>query len=107
MTNIGKLGTIVRVPDGREGTVVFNGLMGVGVKWGRHNPNPNDFAGTDGNTTCDDAPEDFKWEPDALLRDPAVQRPGVLDGWACVCDEKLVEVIRYGLNDWVSEEEAP
>jgi len=29
-----KLGTVVRLPDGREGTVVFNSLIGVGIKWG-------------------------------------------------------------------------
>ena len=30
-----KPGTIVRLPDGREGTVVYHGLDGYGIVWGR------------------------------------------------------------------------
>ena len=29
-----KPGTYVRLPDGRMGTVVYNGLDGVGIRWG-------------------------------------------------------------------------
>ena len=65
-----KLGTIVRLPDGREGTVVYRSLIGEGIKWGRHNPDPEDFEGTDGNTVSDGAPDDWEWNPDALLREP-------------------------------------
>ena len=65
-----KLGTIVRLPNGDEGTVVYNSLIGVGIKWGHHNPSPEDFENTDGNTVSDGSPEGWEWEPDALLRDP-------------------------------------
>lgn len=30
-----KLGTHVRLPDGRIGTVCFNSITGVGIRWGR------------------------------------------------------------------------
>jgi len=43
-----RLGTKVWLPDGRVGTVVYNSLIGVGIKWGLHDPDP----------------------PDALLREP-------------------------------------
>ena len=66
-----KLGTQIRLPDGREGTVVYNSLIGVGIKWGLHDPDPADFEGTTGNTiNKDPQPEDWGWEPEALLRAP-------------------------------------
>lgn len=68
-----KLGTRVKLPDGRVGTVVYNSLIGVGIKWGIHNPSMDDFAGTSGN--CLPLPQDspaqepdWPWQPDALLR---------------------------------------
>ena len=64
-----KLGTIVVLPDGRIGTVVYNSLIGVGIRWGNHYPKSTDFAGTSGNTVGG-AMDDWPWEPDALLRDP-------------------------------------
>ena len=70
-----KAGTIVRLPDGRVGTAVYNGLDGVGIKWGRHSLSEEDlqqiFRG-DGNTMIgrDKAPEAFQWWPDAMLREP-------------------------------------
>jgi len=64
-----KLGTQIKLPDGREGTVVYNSLIGVGIKWGLHNPDPEDFEGY-GNTVQDGAPEGWQWEPEALLREP-------------------------------------
>ena len=65
-----KLGTQIKLSDGRVGTVVYNSLIGVGIKWGLHDPRPEEFEGTDGNTVQSDMPEDWGWEPDALLRDP-------------------------------------
>ena len=32
-----KVGTIIELLDGKRGTVVYNGLDGVGIKWGEHN----------------------------------------------------------------------
>ena len=65
-----KLGTQIELSDGRHGTVVYNSLIGVGVKWGLHDPSPDDFDGTTGNTIEENVPDDWPWEPDALLRDP-------------------------------------
>ena len=65
-----KLGTQIRLPDGREGTVVYNSLIGVGIMWGLHDPRPEDFEGTTGNTIDGDMPDGFQWEPEAILRDP-------------------------------------
>ncbi len=66
-----RAGTIVRLADGREGTVVFNGLCGVGIKWGRYDVTEEDFAGTFGDLF---APSKnivkWPWYPDAYLRDP-------------------------------------
>ncbi len=65
-----KLGTQIRFNDGREGTVVWNSLIGVGIKWGLHSPTLADFRNTDGNTVSDGSPEGWQWGPDALLRAP-------------------------------------
>lgn len=66
-------GTIVRLPDGREGTVVFHGLVGYGIKWGRIEIDPAMFDGTVGDLGVlgihgKELPLDL--EPDALLREP-------------------------------------
>ena len=70
MSAINQLGTQVRLPDGREGTVVYNGLDGVGIKWGLHDPDPDDFAATSGGLVAEQTPDDWPWIPDAMLRDP-------------------------------------
>jgi len=91
---ITRLGTQVRLPDGREATVVYNSLVGVGVKFGLHDPPPEAFDGTDGNTMQGGRPEGFEWEPDALLRKPEMtERLGM----PCVCTESEVEITRIGL----------
>ncbi len=77
-----KLGTHIKLPDGRIGTVVYNSLVGVGIKWGLHNPDPKDFEGTDGNTFQGNMPLGWPWEPDALLREPNLSLKR--DGWECV-----------------------
>ncbi len=70
-----KPGTHIRLPDGRKATVVYNGLDGVGIKWGIHNPDPSIFDGTTGGM-FDDVTRlgidrgTFEWFPDAMLRDP-------------------------------------
>ncbi len=70
MPRASRLGTIVRLPDGREGTTVYNGLDGVGIKWGRHKPDPKDFEGTCGGVIAQEPPPNWKWFPDAMLREP-------------------------------------
>ena len=62
-----KLGTVVRLSDGREGTICYHNLDGVGGVWGHH-----DFempAGGFGNKLP---------KPEFLLRDP-VALPGLED----------------------------
>ena len=44
--SMNKVGTIVRVPDGRIGTVVYNGLDGIGIKWGEHDVTIDDISGS-------------------------------------------------------------
>jgi hypothetical protein len=65
-----KAGTLIRLADGREGRVVYNGLDGVGIKWGR---DPVDVAAImrgDGGLFDEPDPEQLKWAPEAMLRDP-------------------------------------
>ena len=64
-----RAGTVVILPDGREGTVVYNGLDGEGIKWGRHEVTLEDLAGN-GGCFGDPAPAGYAWHPDAMLRDP-------------------------------------
>jgi hypothetical protein len=63
-----KPGTIVRLPDGREGTVVYNGLIGYGIVWGRVSVDVDAVLGScplfDG-PSAQNVPE-----PEALLRKP-------------------------------------
>ena len=64
-----KAGTHVKLPDGREGTVVYYGLDGVGIKWGLHDVTAEMIGGCGGVVACQ-VPEKFEWFPDAMLRDP-------------------------------------
>lgn len=69
MSRVNQLGTHIRFEDGREATTVYNGLDGVGVKWGIHYPVMEDFPPF--NPFADEEePEGFKWYPDAMLRSP-------------------------------------
>ena len=95
-----KLGTQLILPDGREATAVYNGLEGVGCKLGLHKTDPKDFEGTSGGLLDDEIPEDFKWEPDVLLRKPWKTCENI--GWEadqCVGDECDCKIIRQGGND--------
>ena len=65
-----KLGTHILLPDGQIGTVVYNALIGVGIKWGKHYPDPKDFVGTAGNLHKSKVSDSWRWYPDAILRDP-------------------------------------
>jgi len=93
-----RLGTQIRLPDSREGTVVYNSLTGVGIKWGLHDPDPEDFEDTDGNTVTSGSPAGWQWEPDALLRDPWPHCTAF--GWSNEeCVGNNYEIIRIGLGD--------
>lgn len=76
-----KAGTIVQIPDGRVGTVVYNGLDGVGIKWGRHSVTLEQI-------TEAAKIESLEWEPEAMLRDSYPHAREV--GMECVGDEFVV-----------------
>lgn len=64
------VGTIVELPDGRRGTTVYNGLDGVGIKWGKHILPPGAMDGTSGGVIDDrKCPDDWEWFPEAMLRE--------------------------------------
>ena len=91
MSNINKLGTQIRLPDGRVGTVIYNSLSGIGIKFGLHNPSPKEFMETDGNMSRRAKPEGFHWQPDAMLREP-----GTIPDIECVGAE--FEILKVGLE---------
>ena len=66
-----KPGTIVRLPDGREGTVVYHGLDGYGIRWGRWEVDVQAILEGDGNTVRP-CPPDYPPTllPEAMLREP-------------------------------------
>lgn len=67
-----KPGTIIEI-DGDEATVVYSGLDGYGVKWGRHDCSELLGLGTNGaamvGVNSPEPPEDFDLHPEAMLRD--------------------------------------
>lgn len=63
-----KPGTIIRLPDGREGTVIYHGLDGYGIRWGRIAVEVDKIL-----EMCPlfgDSPESWEYEPEAMLREP-------------------------------------
>ena len=66
-----KTGTIIKLPDERVCTVVYNSLDGVGIKWGLHKITREDIVGN-GNLThgAEIAPASYDYFPDAMLRKP-------------------------------------
>jgi len=71
------MGTIIELPDGRRGTVVYNGLDGVGIKFGEINLTKNDkeliSKGVGGLWKLgvrEPMPPDFDLFAEALLREP-------------------------------------
>lgn len=104
-----KLGTQLRFPDGREATVIYNSLIGVGVKLGLHDPDPRDFDRTTGNTIDEHPPDGWPWEPDALLRPPfsGCERYGFTEGQCVGNDYEITRLglgTKYGDKEWAMEE---
>lgn len=63
-----KPGTTIRLPDGGEGTVVYHGLDGYGIRWGRIAVDVDAIL-----ATCPlfgDSPTSREYEPEAMLREP-------------------------------------
>ncbi len=64
-----KPGTVVELPDGRRGTVVYHGLDGYGIMWGEIEVDAEKILS--GNPLMDDgSPPNAEWEPEAMLREP-------------------------------------
>jgi hypothetical protein len=63
-----KPGTFIRLPDGREGTVVYHGLDGYGIMFGRIAVDVDAINGT--QPLFGEGPKDWPYSPDALLRKP-------------------------------------
>lgn len=72
-----KPGTIIKLPDGREGTIVYNGLDGEGIIFGRINVDADVIYAQ--NCVFGDAPADYPYLAEAMLRDPKLSRhwPGM------------------------------
>ena len=64
-----KPGTIVRLPDGREATVVYHGLEGYGIVWGRQSVDVEAIESCTPLFGDGDQPPNVP-EPEALLRKP-------------------------------------
>lgn len=64
-----KAGTFIRLPDGREATIVYSGLDGFGIIWGKQEVDVNAIEECcpllEGGRKNDIAPE-----PEAMLREP-------------------------------------
>ena len=61
-------GTFIRLPDGREGTVVYHGPDGYGIKWGCLQVDEKVIRRA--QSLFSTAPPDWPWSPEAMLRDP-------------------------------------
>ena len=61
-----KAGTVIRLSDGREATVVYHGLDGYGAKLGRHLL-PDNFQEVSAGAMFHDAPEGYELFPDVML----------------------------------------
>ena len=64
-----KPGTLIRLADGREGTVVYHGPDGYGIKWG-HMAVEVAGSGCEVLGVREEVPEGYDCFPDAMLRDP-------------------------------------
>jgi hypothetical protein len=65
-----KPGTVVQLPDGRVGTVVYHGLDGYGIKWGRRKLSATMVESSLGTQPLLDDGEDHSDipQPEAMLR---------------------------------------
>lgn len=73
---------VVRLPDGREGTVVYHGLIGYGIAWGRVSLDVDATLASCPLFGRDESPPAGVVEPEALLREPWPGAP-----MECVGDE--------------------
>ena len=67
-----KAGTIVRLKNNKIATVVYNGLDGIGVKYGKHVLSTEQLEEIMSYTPIfndsNPAPDDYGWFPDEILK---------------------------------------
>ncbi len=80
-----KAGTIIRLPDGRDGTVVYHGLDGYGIRFGRHAVDAEALLAA--NAVKKAEGDDAEWLPEAMLRKPSQYSARLWPGMECVGDE--------------------
>jgi len=73
-------GAIVKLPDGRIGTVVYHGLDGWGIMWDEIRVDMDVLLS--GNPLFGKKPEGYPYTVDAMLREP--YPAAVKDGLECV-----------------------
>lgn len=89
-----KPGTFVKLPDGRIGTVVYHGLDGYGIMWGKHKVPVDAILDCcplfDGGTPV----EVLAFQPQAMLRDeyPGTRLECVGDKYEVIYAEMLEEL---------------
>ena len=62
-----KPGTIIKLPDGKIGTIVYHSLDGYGIQWGRVRIERDEILKA--NPLFGHPPLLYKWYPEAMLRD--------------------------------------
>ena len=77
-----KPGTFVRLPDGREATVVYHGLDGYGIRWGRVEVDVARLLGASGVFS----PKPNDW-PDELLPEAMLRKPWRTADLPCVGED--------------------
>lgn len=67
-------GTIVRLPDGRIGTVIYHGLDGYGIRWGRVRSTREDLETLyEAQGGLFGRPVPMPLRPEAMLRKPELE----------------------------------
>lgn len=67
-----KFGTFIRLPDGREATVVSHGLTGYGIMFGHIATDESKLDGT--NPMFGEPPVDYPYFAEAMLREPSLSK---------------------------------
>lgn len=80
-----KPGTLIRLTDGREATVVYHGPDGYGVRFGRIDVDED--AILSGNPLFGKAPEDYQYIAQAMLREPSEWSAKLWPGMECLGEE--------------------
>lgn len=77
---------MVKLPDGREGTVVYHGLDGYGIRWGRLQVDVDAILAA--NPVMDDpVPAAHPLVPQAMLREKTEYSAKIWPGMECVGED--------------------